>query len=99
VFHMTGVDAIVDLGGNLSEWARDTWAQQADVTWNTSRPMIDPVNTTPSAIDGDQRVARGGNWSLTALTTRGGFRRKRPLTQGSEAVTGFRCARASQQGP
>jgi formylglycine-generating enzyme required for sulfatase activity len=88
---------VLDLGGNLSEWMLDTWARPTDAFWNTLRPMHDPLNTKPSDVDGDNLVARGGNWSLSALTTRAGFRLLHKVDQ-IDAGTGFRCARPGTGG-
>ena len=87
-------DDVVDLGGNVAEWARDTWARPTDAYWSPVRPMVDPLNTEPNAIDGDAHAVRGGDWASTVLTTRAGFRRRRPTAEVSP-LTGFRCARTS----
>jgi sulfatase modifying factor 1 len=88
-----GDPEVVDLGGNLSEWALDLWSQPAEPFWNTVRPMIDPLASVPSA-EGDQRPVRGGSWAFTALTTRAAFRTVRPRAD-QHADIGFRCARAA----
>ena len=94
VVHSAGGDEIQDLGGNVSEWMRDVWARPTDSFWSGVKPMVDPVNAAPNAIDGpDIRPVRGGDWASTALTTRAGFRRQRAGSATSTLV-GFRCARA-----
>jgi formylglycine-generating enzyme len=101
VLRNAGGEPVVDLGGNLSEWMLDRWGRPTDPFWDTIRPMADPVDDVASTFDVDSRVARGGSWQGTALTTRGGFRRRRPaspLDQQLDAFTGFRCARPGRGG-
>lgn len=92
VLRSAGGVEVQDLGGNLGEWVRDAWTRPSDPYWSAVRPMVDPLSTVPNATDGDLRPVRGGDWASTALTTRAGFRRKRPATEQSPLV-GFRCAR------
>lgn len=87
-----GGPEIVDLGGNLSEWALDMWSRPSEPFWSTVTPMVDPLSMTPG-VDGDARPVRGGAWPFTPLTTRAAFRRRRAPSV-LEADIGFRCARA-----
>jgi formylglycine-generating enzyme required for sulfatase activity len=82
---------IVDLGGNVTEWALDTWNDATQPFWASVLPMLDPVATTPS-VDGDDRPVRGGSWPLTVLTARAAFRGRRAASTQAASV-GFRCAR------
>ena len=68
-----------------------------DPFWSAVRPLVDPLNTTPNAIDGDAHAVRGGDWASTVLTTRAGFRRMRLATEQSP-LFGFRCARPDGPG-
>jgi formylglycine-generating enzyme required for sulfatase activity len=92
VLRNAGGDDVLDLGGNVSEWSRDVWARPTDAYWSPVRPMVDPLNTEPNALDGDSHAVRGGDWASTVLTTRAGFRRRRPTAEVTP-LTGFRCAR------
>jgi formylglycine-generating enzyme required for sulfatase activity len=94
ILHNGGGDDVLDLGGNVSEWSRDVWARPTDSYWSSVRPMIDPLNTQPNALDGDAHAVRGGDWASTVLTTRAGVRRRRD-TNDPGAITGFRCARSA----
>ncbi len=93
VVHSLGGDLILDLGGNVGEWAKDVWARPTDPYWSGVRPLVDPMNTEADPIDGPNiRPTRGGDWASTALTTRAGFRRQRDASLTSPLL-GFRCAR------
>jgi len=88
---------ITDLAGNVSEWMLDMWSTQTEPFWSPLVPMVDPVASVLS-VEGPVRPIRGGNWTITALATRAGFRTRRPATD-TVATVGFRCARPSRQGP
>ena len=93
-FNPTGDAAdpdVVDLAGNLSEWALDAWSRQSEPFWTRPLPMIDPVATFPSTLDSGHTI-RGGTWPRTVLDTRAAYRAVR--APGEFAATiGFRCAR------
>jgi formylglycine-generating enzyme len=88
-----GDPEIVDLGGNLSEWALDMWSRASEGFWSSVAPMNDPLANVQGA-DGDRHAARGGSWPYTALTTRAAFRVRRGPDE-RVANVGFRCARAA----
>lgn len=92
VLRNAGGGEVQDVGGNLAEWARDVWAPPNDAYWTPVRTMIDPLNTTPNAIEGDRRPIRGGDWASTANLTRAGIRRRRGTAERVPHV-GFRCMR------
>lgn len=95
VLRNLGGEEVADLGGNLGEWTRDVWARPTDPFWSTQRPMIDPVNVTPNALDGDARSIRGGDWADTVLKLRAGYRRQ-SLATGQDPFVGFRCVRPAR---
>jgi formylglycine-generating enzyme required for sulfatase activity len=85
----------LDLAGNLSEWAADRWNRQDEACWGTGL-FVDPLCDLPSAIDGDARSLRGGDWEATTVTLRAGVRsRLHNETQAVSARLGFRCARSA----
>lgn len=88
---------IVDLGGNLSEWALDVWSQPSEAFWRPLTPMIDPLATF-DGIDGDARPARGGNWDFRSVRTRAATRIKRGPDE-RVPIVGFRCARRAKEAP
>ena len=92
VLHNSGSDEVLDVGGNLAEWARDVWARPTDAYWAPVGLMTDPINDTPNALEGDRRPIRGGDWTNTANVTRAGIRRRRGVEEMVPHV-GFRCVR------
>ncbi len=79
-----------DLGANVAEWVRDTWAQIDEPCWSPF-VLLDPVCTTPSAKDKVSDVARGGAWFDVAVDVR----ERAHLDAGTPSdLIGFRCVRA-----
>jgi formylglycine-generating enzyme required for sulfatase activity len=79
---------VLDLAGNLGEWARDRWSQLSEPFWSGAGPLTDPVASLTSA-DGFLHVIRMGSWTGNAYQLRAGYRAGAP-----EAVAydiGFRC--------
>ena len=84
---------LVDLGGNLSEWARDRWNQQDEPCWGTGI-FRDPFCDTESPSLPGARSMRGGYFSGPAgLMKRA--RRGRIVNEkrAVAAEVGFRCMR------
>lgn len=84
---------IVDLGGNLHEWAADRWNRDEEPCW---QPVLlhDPRCDTPSAIDAAGRSIRGGAHTGDAIGTAAAMRYRLFFeTQAVSNDVGFRCAR------
>ena len=89
---------ITELGGNLSEWARDLWSRPGEGFWSPTLPMRDPVADLHSVADGDRRPVRGGQWITTALDCRAAIRFQNAPSDRLRG-TGFRCARQANPAP
>ncbi len=87
---------IVDLAGNLAEFARDAWNRADEPFWMQNGVLIDPVATQPSQEDpGFSHPSRGGGWYSFALALRAAYRDGVVTDSVSEAV-GFRCIRTAR---
>ncbi len=83
---------MLDLAGNLSEWARDRWSRLSEPFWNAPGALSDPVADLPSGADPRfVHVARAGNWTHVPYSLRAGYREGSPESVSSGV--GFRCAR------
>ena len=86
--------ALVDLNGNVREWASDRWNRQTEACWSVPL-LVNPVCDSISDADGDARSARGGYYSadrnLVVASVRAFLANER-FAVASEV--GFRCARA-----
>jgi formylglycine-generating enzyme required for sulfatase activity len=78
---------IVDLVGNVSEWARDYYAPQTDDCWSSQGVLVDPYCSTPSTA---QEVNRGGSWGTGGLGLEAAARQPR-IGGGTSPYDGFRC--------
>jgi formylglycine-generating enzyme required for sulfatase activity len=82
---------VLDLAGNVAEWAVDSWNRLSEPFWASPGVLTDPVATQASAVDPDLLyVVRAGNWTNVPYQLRAGYREGSP-----EAVSygvGFRCA-------
>jgi formylglycine-generating enzyme required for sulfatase activity len=85
--------AVLDLGGNVAEWARDLWSRENEPFWRPVVAMFDPVADYSASVDGDRRPVRGGRWAGPPLSCRAGHRLQNPPTDAPPSV-GFRCVRA-----
>lgn len=83
---------IFDLVGNVVEWTRDVWARSTEPCWAFSLAK-DPVCTTPSTVDREPYVTRGGSWAYPGVALRSTFRQRVDGSSASGAFGGFRCAR------
>lgn len=80
---------IYDLGGNVSEWVKNSFAEYKPCG-RTDRPCIDPGSDAAEGDANTQAVMRGGSWALTAVFARGAGRGKRYATETFSDI-GFRC--------
>jgi formylglycine-generating enzyme required for sulfatase activity len=86
---------VVDLGGNLAEWALDRWSRADEAYWSAVRVFTNPVADLLSPGDGDERPVRGGSWLEPATETAAAIRNfNAPTVEGVGRSVGFRCARA-----
>jgi formylglycine-generating enzyme required for sulfatase activity len=76
-------EGVFDLGGNVSEWVQDGFVERY--------PACDGECRDPVAADAALHVVRGGNWSLSAESTRAAGRSRAP-TGTMAGNIGFRCA-------
>jgi formylglycine-generating enzyme required for sulfatase activity len=54
--------AVVDLVGNVAEWAADRWNRDDEACW-LGGVHVDPLCDAESAVDGPGRVYRGGSYA------------------------------------
>ena len=83
---------LVDLAGNLSEWARDRWSRQDEAFWSRPGVFRDPLADFPST-DGNEQTVRGGWWYIGPVGLRAAIRQHHSIGFASDAI-GFRCARS-----
>jgi sulfatase modifying factor 1 len=90
---------VVDLAGNVSEWARDVWNRDDELCWSVPGVYTNPLCQTPSLADGFDHAVRGGEWFAPPLNLHAAGRvaegQSGPgelMDQGDIGV-GFRCAR------
>jgi formylglycine-generating enzyme required for sulfatase activity len=84
---------VVDLAGNVREWALDRWNREDEPCW--SAPILeDPRCEMPSVVDGDARATRGGHFddvpALLQASVRSWLANEE---QAVSALIGVRCAR------
>lgn len=78
---------IRSLGGSLSEWMRDAFADYAAPCWQwLGGPFVDPVCEAPT----ESVTTRGGHWAGVGIATRAATRSHRDRLTRSPQV-GFRC--------
>jgi formylglycine-generating enzyme required for sulfatase activity len=82
---------VVDLIGNVSEFAGDAWNRLVEPCWSRSGVYVNPLCTTPSKLDPPTAYTlRGGEWETAPNRASGRF-----FTTQSSPLHGFRCARAA----
>jgi formylglycine-generating enzyme required for sulfatase activity len=84
---------VVDLAGNVQEWALDVYNAEGPPCWGVG-VFHDPVCTTPSSDPSTQgwQSIRGGSYVQVPATMRAASRDASPADQ-SLSITGFRCVR------
>jgi formylglycine-generating enzyme required for sulfatase activity len=82
---------VVDLAGNVAEWARDVYQELGRDCWHEGL-ALDPVCAPPDASRSAPRTVRGGSWTAIAPFLRSTVRASGGSGRGDHA-TGFRCAR------
>ncbi len=81
---------VVDLVGNVSEFALDTWNRLVEPCWARPGVYVNPVCTTPGTLDPlAVFTLRGGEWEKAPNRASGRF-----FGNVASPTTGFRCARA-----
>jgi formylglycine-generating enzyme len=86
---------LVDLAGNVREWADDRWQRETEACWGTGL-FQNPRCTEASPADGDARVVRGGGFESPSPLLRSALRTR--IANESLAVSaavGFRCVRSA----
>jgi formylglycine-generating enzyme required for sulfatase activity len=80
---------VLDLIGNVSEYARDAWNRLVEPCWSRPGLYADPVCTTPGRLDPLANFTmRGGEWEKAPNRASGRF-----FGNVASPTTGFRCAR------
>jgi formylglycine-generating enzyme required for sulfatase activity len=89
-----GAAEIVDLAGNVSEWAADRWNREHEPCWGVGL-FVDPLCDQSSA-EGEGRTIRGGAFDSSAILLRAAIR-SRVFNEvfGVAGKVGFRCARSA----
>jgi sulfatase modifying factor 1 len=85
---------LVDLAGNVMEFASDFWQLDAEPCWKGSGVLTDPRCDAPSSMDRVGRSVRGGHFADPPMFLRAALRTS--IEGESKAVSdrvGFRCAR------
>jgi formylglycine-generating enzyme required for sulfatase activity len=86
---------IVDIAGNVAEWARDNWNRHDERCWSSPRVYRDPLCMRPTK-DAFDHPARGGEWLvLSGQLTRSTRTGASSITATPEV--GFRCARPGRE--
>ncbi len=85
---------VLDLAGNLAEWASDTWSRASEPFWSGAGVLRNPVANLQS-IDDQRETSRGGYWYGSPLALRAGSRVPM-LTDSYSNGLGFRCARPAR---
>jgi formylglycine-generating enzyme required for sulfatase activity len=83
---------LLDLAGNVGEFARDDWNRHDEPCWTAPGVYRDPVCSGKSAIDGASHATRGGDW----VVTRGQLTRISRASASPSLLSpelGFRCSR------
>jgi sulfatase modifying factor 1 len=88
-----GQSVLVDLAGNVGEWTRDVFVDQASRPAQAG-PLADPIEADERGV-APRRVVKGGSWRGGFVEARAGARADRYPDELNPSV-GFRCARPDQ---
>jgi formylglycine-generating enzyme required for sulfatase activity len=84
-------EPVLDLAGNVAEWARDRWSALEDAYWAQPGVLVDPVADLESSDGAGPWVTRGGSWLVAPYELRAGTRK--PARDAVTVSIGFRCVR------
>jgi eukaryotic-like serine/threonine-protein kinase len=92
---------VVDLAGDLAEWAADLWNQSSEACWSRPGIYTDPLCTTPSPADGRWYSTRGAGWLTEAVYLPAATRSYEAgdtaaVTSDAAPSVGFRCVRSAR---
>ena len=96
---ITADGTVVDLAGNVSEWARDVWNRDDEACWSLPGVYTDPLCQTPSPADGFDHTVRGGEWLAPPSDLHAASRILEGQTGPGQVIdqgdigVGFRCVR------
>jgi formylglycine-generating enzyme required for sulfatase activity len=83
---------VVDVAGNVSEWAADVWSGQDDPCWG-SGVFVDPRCTAPPPNAEPDGVAIAGTWVSDGTFVHAASRLQIFTPSNGGRGTGFRCVR------
>jgi formylglycine-generating enzyme required for sulfatase activity len=88
--------SVVDLAGNLAEWAADQWNRQDEACWSAPGVYVDPRCDQPSPADSTKTIhprrILGGAWYSAGPDLRAALRNW-TADDATDPAYGFRCAR------
>ncbi len=91
-----GSGVLIDLAGNVKEWAADRWNREDEPCWS-SPVLFDPLCDSISPADGGARSVRGGHFDGDTLSLRAAIRtRIASEIKAVSASIGVRCARSAE---
>jgi len=83
---------VVDLAGNLSEWALDWFQGPSEACWSSEKVYENPLCNIPGMLFPSQRAVRGASF-VSAAGELAAARRDALDPTTITPVVGFRCAR------
>jgi formylglycine-generating enzyme required for sulfatase activity len=92
---VTPITGVVNLGGNVNEWTKDSLTSYASPCWRAA-PLLEP---TCDEDEAPLRAARGGVWSGPQTGLLATFRSALQPHKANTVELGFRCAYAQSRPP